>query len=182
MWGFHRGISRTAIFLSAVFQKTYGFSEGGCKWCIYEWLQSHEKHSSPTYVTLRKFPGNAQRPWQLKDVKGEEVEEKWVAKLPPQVLNGLLGQEGRCAVRSLLLMTITITTATGIVIDGPNLLKVTLLTGVWRGCRPEGKGDKLQVILHITFIISFFQDLHQGLMHQGELELEMEVPGWQGDR
>ena len=80
----------SAIILSAVFQKLAGFSENVCKWCIYEWLKSHGKHSSLTKVRIRKFLGKDQRPWQLKDVQGEEVEEKGGAKWPPQLLKCLV--------------------------------------------------------------------------------------------
>ena len=73
MWSFHPKISCTTRFLSAVFQKSSGFSDNFCKWNIYEWLQSHGQHRSPAQVCNRIFPGLAQRPWKLKDGNGGDT-------------------------------------------------------------------------------------------------------------
>ena len=62
----------TARFLSAVFQKSSGFSDKLCNWNIYEWFQSHGQHSSPAQICNGKFSGQAQRPWKL-NVNGADT-------------------------------------------------------------------------------------------------------------
>ena len=113
MWGFHRRIILTTIYLSAVFQKSCGFSEDVCKWCNYEWLQSHGKHSS------------------LAKVQGEEVKEKVGAKFLSSLIVYALGQGGRCSLLGILLMTITITTAIGVLMASPNLFNVIINLYLW---------------------------------------------------
>ena len=64
-------------------------------------------------------PGNSR---MFKEKKRRKKDEK--NDLLSSLIVSARGQEGRCTLLSLLLMTITITTAMGVVDASPNLIKV----------------------------------------------------------